>query len=354
MTGRERGGGRVRARPPVVGGGEAAGGEAAGDGVRVDSDFARAVLTDLYRYSRKRGAVAWLWWALLGWAGGHRFYLGRHGTGLLMLFTGGGGLIWWLVDAALIGSMVRQHNEEQERRERDGRPPLAMDFMPALTDDVLERPPEWTRRWRARSPLRRKLRFAGDVVVITFAAFALGSLAGMEGVAEAMAAIVALAGVTMVGGVGSDRLRQVPVVRDLVRWSHRLRLFYYINEPGSPPALLLRGATGAVLAPFRNRDRAEVRLYLELGAAFTLAFVVMDLVPELLLPLLGAGEIELAALLTLWVTEAATTFVVIYAFAAPIGAVITLYLLTRPTHGLPRLLSVLTLLLMGVGAIWPG
>lgn len=33
------------------------------------------------------------------------------------------------------------------------------------------------------------------------------------------------------------------------------------------------------------------------------------------------------------------TFVAIYAFAAPIGAVITLYVLVTPTHTLPRRLS---------------
>ena len=46
-------------------------------------------------------------WALLGWVGAHRFYLGREGTGLLMLFTVGGGLLWWAIDAALLGRMVR-------------------------------------------------------------------------------------------------------------------------------------------------------------------------------------------------------------------------------------------------------
>ncbi|NIP82076.1 MAG: NINE protein, partial [Gemmatimonadetes bacterium] len=63
-------------------------------------------------------------WLFFGWAGGHRFYLERPGTGILMLLTGGGLLVWWLLDARKIRRMVRYHNVQQERRERDGRPPL--------------------------------------------------------------------------------------------------------------------------------------------------------------------------------------------------------------------------------------
>ena len=34
----------------------------------------------------------------LGWAGAHRIYLGRVGTGLLMALTYGGFGIWWFLD----------------------------------------------------------------------------------------------------------------------------------------------------------------------------------------------------------------------------------------------------------------
>lgn len=39
----------------------------------------------------------------------------------------------------------------------------------------------------------------------------------------------------------------------------------------------------------------------------------------------------------------AATFVVIYAFATPIGAVLTLHLLMRPTHSVPRALGAVTI-----------
>jgi len=42
----------------------------------------------------------------LGWAGGHRFDLGREFTGVLMLLTGGGSLIWWGIDGFLLLDVV--------------------------------------------------------------------------------------------------------------------------------------------------------------------------------------------------------------------------------------------------------
>jgi hypothetical protein len=42
--------------------------------------------------------------ALTGFAGGHRFYVGKVGTGILQLCTLGGLGLWWLVDLILIGS----------------------------------------------------------------------------------------------------------------------------------------------------------------------------------------------------------------------------------------------------------
>lgn len=318
---------------------------------RIDPDFAYEVLGDLYAYRRKRRVVAWSLWVALGWLGAHRFYLERPGTGLLQMLTGGGVLVWWVLDAWRIGAMVDAHAVEQERRKRAGEPPLELSFMPPRAVDVLNEPPEWTLRWAERGRAWRGVRLAGDVLVLAFAGTALGALAGVEGGTEAVVAVVALILVALLGAQ-ADRLNQVPLLRALVRWSHRLRLFYYVNRPGSPPGLLFRSMIGIMLAPFRRRDRAEVGLYLELGAAFTLLFMAADLLEDVVVPLLGTGlgAVAPARLAALWFQELLTTFLVIYAFAAPVGAILTLYLLTRETHTVPRLLGVFTLLFIALGA----
>ncbi|HLB38655.1 MAG TPA: NINE protein, partial [Gemmatimonadales bacterium] len=41
---------------------------------------------------------------LLGVFGGHRFYVGKIGTGLLMLGTLGGFGLWWLYDVILVAA----------------------------------------------------------------------------------------------------------------------------------------------------------------------------------------------------------------------------------------------------------
>jgi len=320
---------------------------------RVDPDFSRDVLEDLYGYRRKRAGVAWLLWGTLGLLGAHRFYLEREFTGLLMLFTGGGAVVWWLVDALLLVRMVRSHNAEQALRKEKGLPPIELDFMPPLKTSVLRRTPTWVKRWNERGRKRRLLRLAGDVAVILVAGSVLGSLVGMDGALEAIVAVLLLAAVTALGA-GPAWIEAVPLARHFVRWSHRLRLFYYHNEPGSPPALLVRPVVGVITAPFRAKARAEVRLYVELGAAFTVAFFLLDLIPEAIVPLLSSEPLDLGNLLGGWLGEALTTFFLTYAFAAPIGAVLTLHLLVRPTHRLPRALSLLTLVAIILGAIGSG
>jgi len=59
-----------------------------------------------------RLAVTLFAW-FLGIFGAHRFYLGKHGTAVLMLITGGGAGIWWLVDfiMAITGTMRDRHGK---------------------------------------------------------------------------------------------------------------------------------------------------------------------------------------------------------------------------------------------------
>ena len=73
--------------------------------------------------SRKKSVTAtWLLWLFFGGFGAHRFYLGRVGTGIAMLLTLGGLGIWGLLDAFLIGGMLRanKHTVEAEILEEIG------------------------------------------------------------------------------------------------------------------------------------------------------------------------------------------------------------------------------------------
>lgn len=317
----------------------------------LDPDFSFEVLEDLYTYRRKRRWVAWLLWATLGLLGIHRFYLERPFTGVLQLFTGGGALIWWLIDAAAINRMVREHNQEQAERERTGRPPVEMAGMPPLDEEALAETPEWVKAWNERGRSRRWLRLSGDVLVLFVAGTALGAVVGEAGSLEAVLAVVILCGMISLGA-GPDWLDDVPGFRALTRWTHRLRLFYYYNEPASPLGLLVRSGLGILWAPFRGKARVEVRLYVELGAGFSAVFLLLDIVPAVFVPLVsGAGLPGFESLVGNWLGEAFMTFLLTYMLAAPVGGVLTLYLLTRPRHTLPRILAGFTLASIALGAL---
>lgn len=127
---------------------------------------------------------------------------------------------------------------------------------------------------------------------------------------EAAAAVLVFV-VFVSAGSAFGRWVHVPVLTTLLRWSHRLRRLYYFNPPGSLPELLLRSVTATITAPFRSRDRAEVRMYRQLGAVFTVGFLLLDFGEELACLLTGGG----------WPS--------------------ILDLLVMPTHALPRGLSAL-------------
>jgi hypothetical protein len=59
-----------------------------------------------------RLSIAYLLWFLSGFGamGFHRFYLGRFGTGVLWLFTGGLGMIGAIFDFFYLPTMVRDEN----------------------------------------------------------------------------------------------------------------------------------------------------------------------------------------------------------------------------------------------------
>ena len=54
--------------------------------------------------SSKGRLVALLLCFFFGWAGGHRFYTNKVGTGLMMLFTMGGFGMWYFLDFVMIAT----------------------------------------------------------------------------------------------------------------------------------------------------------------------------------------------------------------------------------------------------------
>jgi len=295
-------------------------------------DFSRRVLQDVYRYRMKDPTVAWALWLLTGIFGGHRFYFGKVGTGLLMLATGGGSGLWWIVDAFSIKRMVREFNDRQLERKKVGLPPQEMDFMPALpTDAELEGPPSW-------APLREGLwRLAGDALVLLIAGTALGAISRARGDYEAMTAVLTLIAITLLGARWDPNL---PLLGELDRWSHRLRLYYRFNDPGGPLSLMFRPLIGPLTAWFRKKARAEVRLYLQLGAVFTIGFTLIDIVQAW-----GDDGIEASAL----AGDLFVTFFSVYAFATPIGAVLTTHLMLEREDRIVWALSGWTVIWMAVG-----
>lgn len=300
-------------------------------------DFSRAVLTDLYRYSRKRIGVARAFWLTTGFFGGHRFYLGKTGTGLLMLLTLGGVLLWWLVDLFLLPRLVRGFNAEQARREREGLPPIALSFMPPVRGDALPAEPAWLEQ------RRDKRRLVGDLLVLLLAGTSAGEVGSR--IPEAVVTILLLSAITVLGARW-DGLARVPGLRALDRWSHRLRLYYYVNDPGGPLRLFLRPLLGLVTAPFRRRARAEAWLYLQMGLGFTVVFTGLDVI-EAVRVVDWNLTIDVPALLV----DALLTFLVIYAFAAPVGAILTAHVLLRKSDAVVWLLAAVTWVAV-LGGLW--
>ncbi|MEF3303467.1 TM2 domain-containing protein [Paenibacillus sp. GYB003] len=73
----------------------------------------------------KNMVVAYILWYFLGLFGGHRFYLRKKGSAiaqLILSITMIGMIvtcIWWLIDAFLLHTWVKDHNREVEGRVMD-------------------------------------------------------------------------------------------------------------------------------------------------------------------------------------------------------------------------------------------
>lgn len=64
----------------------------------------------------KSKGFAYLLWliSIFGWLGFHRFYIGKIGTGILWIITGGVFGIGALLDLFTLGSQVEQYNTKEE------------------------------------------------------------------------------------------------------------------------------------------------------------------------------------------------------------------------------------------------
>ena len=74
-------------------------------------------MSEITNQSDKKMVVAALLCFFLGWLGIHRFYVGKAGTGILMIFTLGGLGLWSLVDLIMIivGSFKDKDGRDLQR-----------------------------------------------------------------------------------------------------------------------------------------------------------------------------------------------------------------------------------------------
>lgn len=278
-----------------------------------DPDFSQQVLDELYRPRPKYLSVAMVLGLVLGLFGAHRFYLGKTLTGALMLLTAGGGIVWWLIDLFFIRAMVLQHNNLQQQRQKEGKPPQNLAFLPARQTLMSNELPHWVPR---RSSKRR---IYGSLFLLALIGFILGVIAGPTGTYEPTIVLL----IFIIASLTAARwklARKTPVLASLTRWVHKLRLYYYSVDPGNIWLLGLRPIYGVFIAPFTAKGRAEVRLYLELGLIFSALFFVSDLMEIMQHDSIWKG-------LGLKVSEFLQTFIFTYLFVAPVGALLTTQIL---------------------------
>jgi hypothetical protein len=101
---------------------------------------------------------------------------------------------------------------------------------------------------------------------------------------------------------------------------------------------------GLVSAPFRKRARAEAWLYLQLGVWFTVLFSGLDVLEVVSISAAGITVHPMDLLV-----DAIMTFGSVYAFAAPIGAILTTQVLLEKRDRVVWLLTAATLAAMIFG-----
>jgi hypothetical protein len=305
-----------------------------------DPDFSAEIVADLYQYRFKSFPLAIALGALGGIFGAHRFYLGKTLTGILMLLTGGGGLIWWILDLFLIRTMVEAFNKEEDTRADNQQPPQGLGFLPPKHELKLAGPPAWANKRRGR------IQVIGSALVLSLIGLTMGAISGATGTYEPVLITLAFIAVTLTVARWKS-VSKIPVLNGLSRWNHRLRLYYHTVDPGSVWLLALRPITGVLFAPWQLRARAEVRLYLQLGVVFSILFTLLD-IAEL------SESQSLAAGLGIMFGEFIQTLVYTYVFVAPVGALLTTQLLLSRRDQVVWTLSALTIVFIYLGLLVVG
>ena len=86
--------------------------------------------------SDKSRGIAFILAIVLGVFGAHRFYVGKIGSGILMLCTVGGLGIWYLYDVILVAS--GSFRDSEDRRVLRWDPESGEDMHPELSAEVIE------------------------------------------------------------------------------------------------------------------------------------------------------------------------------------------------------------------------
>jgi hypothetical protein len=300
-----------------------------------DPDFSAAVIDELYRRRPYSLLITVMLAVVLGPAGAHRFYCGRFWSAIAMLLTLGGGLLWWVWDLFHLRRLVASANDRQRRREADGYPPRGLDFMPRRGELRLHEPPSWAAHYAGSR------RITGSALLLALLGYSLGVATRISGSWEPVFVLTLFIAVSLIAARDTS-LAKLPVIGALIRWVHRLRLFYHHVDPGSILSLALRPVFGVFLAPWQPKARAEVRLHLQMGGVVVLAFATVDALDLLLSDSLGAG---IAAFLI----QILQTLLFTYLFVAPASALLTTQLLVSRRDRVVWGLSLVTMLALGAG-----
>jgi hypothetical protein len=204
----------------------------------------------------------------------------------------------------------------------------------------LRGPPAWADKRRGRTQV------VGSAVVLSLIGLSMGAISGATGIYEPVVIVLVFIAVTLTAARWQEMSR-IPVLGGLSRWNHRLRLYYHTVDPGSLWLLALRPIVGVFYAPWRSRARAEVRLYLQLGVAFSLVFALLDMLQMSESESLGAG-------FGLMIAEFFQTLAYTYAFVAPTGALLTTQLLLSRRDRVVWTLSAMTVVSIYLGLLVVG